>query len=33
MDIPRSLFEKYICRVRTAIKRMNNERDRDPTNL
>ena len=25
----KNLFEKYICRVRTAIKRMNNERDRD----
>ncbi len=28
-----TLYDTEVCRVRTAIKRMNNERDRDPTSL
>ena len=29
----RACLKSTVCRVRTAIKRMNNKRDRDPTSL
>ena len=29
----RTCLKSTVCRVRTAIKRMNNERDRDPTGM